>query len=253
MAEGSSAEPATLAVVVPTLDEADTLPRLFASLGWPPAPGSRAPGPSVPECVIVVDGGSADGTLSVARAHGALALEARRGRGRQLAAGARAAQADLLVFLHADASVAPGALASVRATFRSPDLVAAGMRQSIEARGLLYRAIERAANLRVHLGRVYGDSGLCVRRSAYEAAGGFRDLPLFEDLDLARRLRRLGRVELVQGAELRVCARRWREEGVLQRTVKNWLLTAGFCLGVDPARLERHYRPRRSGLEEEGA
>ena len=127
------------------------------------------------------------------------------------------------------------------------------MRQRIEASGLLYRGIERAANLRVHLGRVYGDSGLCVRRSAYEAAGGFRDLPLFEDLDLARRLRRLGRVELVEGAELRVCARRWREEGVLQRTVKNWLLTAGFCLGVDPARLERHYRPRRSGLEEEGA
>ena len=253
MAEGSSAERRTLAVVVPTLDEAQALPHLLASLSFAPGAGPPRGDPGAPELVVVADGGSRDATRDVARAHGALVVETSRGRGRQLAAGARAAQADLLVFLHADASVAPGALASVRAAFRSPDLVAAGMRQRIEARGLLYRAIERAANLRVHLGRVYGDSGLCVRRSAYEAAGGFRDLPLFEDLDLARRLRRLGRVELVQGAELRVCARRWREEGVLQRTVKNWLLTAGFCLGVDPARLERHYRPRRSGLEEEGA
>ena len=135
---------------------------------------------------------------------------------------------------------------------RAPDDVVAGVGR-IDARGAVYRAIERAANLRTSLGRVYGDSGLCVRRSAYEAAGGFAALPLFEDLDLARRLRRLGRVGLVEGAELEVSARRWREEGVGRRTVKNWLLTAGFWLGVDPARLVRHYRARREGWEQERA
>ena len=127
------------------------------------------------------------------------------------------------------------------------------MRQRIEARGLLYRAIERAADRRVRRGCVFGDSGLAVRRTAYDAAGGFADLPLFEDVDLSRRLRRLGRVALVEEALVMVSARRWRAEGVALRTLKNRLLLAGFRLGVDPARLERHYRPRRESLEQERA
>jgi rSAM/selenodomain-associated transferase 2 len=254
VAEGSSAERRTLAVVIPTLDEAGSLPRLFASLGWSSGAGAPPDGdPDAPDAVVVADGGSRDATVAVARAHGAQVLAARRGRGSQLAAGARLAPAELLLFLHADARVLPGSLARLRAAFDAPDLVAAGMRQRIDARALIYRAIERAADLRTSLGRVYGDSGLAVRRSAYEAAGGFADLPLFEDLDLARRLRPLGRVALVEGAVVEVSARRWREEGVARRTLMNWLLTAGFWLGVDPARLERHYRPRRKGWEQERA
>lgn len=201
----------------------------------------------------MVDGGSADGTPDVAERHGARVLRTARGRGLQLAAGARVAEsAELLLFLHADTHVAPGSIGAVRRAFRRPDLVATGMVQRIEAEERIYRWIEGAANRRVSLGWIYGDSGLAVRRSAYEEVGGFREEPLFEDLDLSRRLRRRGPVALVEGARLYVSARRWREEGAVRRSVRNWLLTAAWGLGVAPARLERFYRPRTGGARAPG-
>jgi rSAM/selenodomain-associated transferase 2 len=196
--------------------------------------------------IVVVDGGSRDATCALAAAHGARVLATDAGRGRQLALGARHADADLLLFLHADARVGPGALAAVRAAFADPRVVATGMRQRIDAAGWFYRAVERAADLRVRRGWVYGDSGLAVQREAYDAAGGFADLPLFEDVDLSRRLRRLGRIALVRDAELLVSARRWREEGRVTRTLGNWWLTAAWLLGVPPERLAPFYHVRRT-------
>ncbi len=242
---------APLSVVVPTLDEEDHLQGLFASLGWAPAQAARASW--APEEVIVVDGGSRDATGAIARAHGARLCSAARGRGTQLAAGAALARGELLLFLHADMRLAPGSLERLRTAFDDPALVAAGMRQRIEAPGAFYRCVERAANLRVRLGRIYGDSALAVRRSAYEKAGGFRDQPLFEDVDLAGRLRPLGRLALLAETEVRISARRWQAEGPLKRTLKNWILTAGYGLGVDPARLARYYRPQSENPEEEHA
>jgi rSAM/selenodomain-associated transferase 2 len=223
----------SLAVVVPTLNEREALPALVASLG---AEGG-------PDELVVVDGGSDDGTQELARALGASVLASPCGRGAQLARGARAARSELLLFLHADMRVAPGALAAVRAAFRDPGVVASGLCQRVAAPGAFSRLVERAADARVRLGRVYGDSGLAVRRSAYDAVGGFReDLPLFEDLELSRRLRRAGRIVLVD-ATLEVSGRRWRSEGALRCTLRNWALTAAWSLGVDPARLVRYYPP----------
>jgi rSAM/selenodomain-associated transferase 2 len=226
-------------VVVPTLDEAATLPRLVASLEEA-GPGER------PEELLVVDGGSRDGTPELARALGARVLSAPQGRGSQLARGAAEARGELLFFLHADACLMPAALRAVRASFDDPATIAVGLRQRIDHPGRIYRWIERAADRRVRAGWVYGDSGLCVRRSAYEAAGGFRDQPLFEDLDLTRRLRALGAVRLVPEAEIVVSARRWEREGVVRRTLKNWCLTAAWAAGVAPARLARYYPPEGS-------
>jgi rSAM/selenodomain-associated transferase 2 len=232
----TTADRATLAVIVPTLDEAGNLPRLFASLA----------GADAPEQLIVVDGGSTDGTPEVASAGGATVLSAPRGRGAQLQAGGRAATADLLLFLHADTHVGPGALAALRAAFADPRVIATGMRQRIAADGRFYRLVAGAADRRVRRGRVYGDSGLCVRRADYEAVGGFRPLPIFEDLDLSKRLRARGRIALVAGAELTISPRRWKGEGALRRTLWNWILTFAWKAGVDPARLVRHYPAHRA-------
>lgn len=228
----------SLAVVVPTWNEEACLARLLESLEAP-----SGVEPAVPDEVVVADGGSTDATLRVARERGARVVRVARGRGGQLAAGARAARAEVLWFLHADVVVEPGAVAALRAAFREPDVFACGVRQRIEASQPVYRLIERVADLRVSLGRVYGDSGLAVRRGAYEAVGGFRDLPLFEDLDLSRRLRRRGRIRLVRDAVTRVSPRRWQAEGPLRRTVRNWALTLAWTLGVDPVRLARYYPP----------
>ncbi len=229
-------------MVVPTWNEERHLPRLLASLGLG-ADGARAGADRAPDEVVVADGGSDDATAALARACGARVVTSALGRGTQLAAGARAARGELLWFLHADMRVRPGSLEALLGAFEDARLVACGVHQTIDARGLVYRSLERVADLRVRLGRVYGDSALAVRRAEYEAAGGFRAVPLFEDLDLARRLRRRGRVRLVAGAAVHVSARRWRAEGVLRRTLANQVLTAAWALGVAPERLARYYRP----------
>jgi GT2 family glycosyltransferase len=145
-----------------------------------------------------------------------------------------------------------GGPAALRRAFAEPALLAVGMRQRIDHPRGIYRWIEGAANARVRRGIVYGDSGLCVRRAAYAEVGGFRDLPLFEDLDLARRLRRAGAVRLVPEAELTISARRWEREGVLRRTFLNWGLTVAYLCGVAPARLVRYYPSGRGAARAAG-
>ncbi len=234
-----------LAVVIPTLDEAAHLPRLFTALL-----GAEVRGGDRPDDVVVVDGGSCDGTAALAREEGARVCEAPRGRGSQLSVGAQRAEGELLLFLHADTVPAPGALSAMREGLADGKTVAAGMRQVVEAPGRLYRWIERAADRRVRRGLVYGDSALGVRRDAYEAVGGFRaDLALFEDLDLSRRLRRLGEVRLLEGAQVSISARRWEAEGVVRRTLWNQVLKGAWSLGVDPRFLVRYYRPRSAYAE----
>lgn len=226
---------AELSIVVPTWNEASNLPALAASLA---AQGGAFEW-------IVSDGESSDGTPELAERLGARVVRGLRGRGGQLARGAAAAHGTRLLFLHADARLAPGALAALAEVFADPRVIATGMRQVIEHEARFYRWIERAADRRVTLGWVYGDSGLCVRRSSYEQVGGFRDLPVFEDLDLSARLRRAGAIRLARAAEVRCSARRWEREGRLRRTVKNWGLTLLWAAGVDPERLARYYAPYR--------
>jgi len=232
--ERSSPLPAPrFSVVVPTWNEAQNLPVLLDSLALQ----------RVSHEVVVADGGSQDGGAELAEARGARVVRTSRGRGVQLACGARAARGELLVFLHADAQVAPGTLAALERAFEDPRVIATGMRQRIAHSARFYRWIERAANRRVRLGWVYGDSGLAVRRTAYEAVGGFRELVLFEDVDLASRLRRTGKIALVLEAEVTCSPRRWEREGRLRCTLRNWFLTVLWASGVDPARLARLYPP----------
>jgi len=196
--------------------------------------------------VLVTDGGSDDGTGRLAQAAagaGVRLVSGPAGRGAQLARGAELADGDLLLFLHADCIPAPGALAHLRAAFEDPALCAAAMSQRITAPGRFFRWVERAADARSRRGRVMGDSGLIVRREAYRAVGGFRALPLFEDLDLSRRLRGQGPMTLVQNAVLEISPRRWQREGPLRCTLRNWMLRILYTLGVDPERLRRMYPP----------
>lgn len=223
----------SLGVVVPTLDEARCLPVLLESLARDPA--------EAPEELIVVDGGSRDQTRALAAAGGARVLQSAPGRGRQLALGGVEARSEVLLFLHADSRLEPGALAAIRTAFRSPGVVFAGLRQRIDAAARAYRWIEAAANQRVRRGMVYGDSGLCVRREPYLDLGGFRALELFEDLELSQRLRNQHPWAWIEAAELVISARRWEREGILRRSLKNQLLTLAWRLGVDPARLVRYY------------
>jgi rSAM/selenodomain-associated transferase 2 len=194
-----------------------------------------------PQEVMVADGGSADGTAQLAARCGAEVVPGPRGRARQQNAGARRAQGEWLLFLHADTWLEPTAAAQVQAAMADPACQAALFRQRIEAAGALYRWIERGNALRAQaLGLAYGDQGLLVRRGLFEELGGFAEVPLMEDVELAGRLRRRTRLRLLPGP-LHVSARRWQRHGALRQTARNWALLAAYFAGASPTRLARWY------------
>ncbi|MFO0984538.1 MAG: TIGR04283 family arsenosugar biosynthesis glycosyltransferase [Planctomycetota bacterium] len=190
--------------------------------------------------IIVVDGGSQDATVAIAREH-ARVIVSGRGRGRQMNAGAQVARGCYLVFVHADCVLARDALAEVKRTLAQGGVVAGCFRQRIAGTHSLYRLIERCADWRAARWQIcYGDSGLFLERLQFERVGGFPDVALFEDLGIARRLRRAGRIALA-AAVIEVSPRRWEAHGVVRTTVFNWLLTLAFLSGVPEETLSRLY------------
>jgi rSAM/selenodomain-associated transferase 2 len=228
--------PAGVAVVIPTLDEAA---QIVTCLEWLARLGAAE--------VVVADGGSRDGTPSLAAATGLCrVIETARNRGLQQNAGARATTAELLLFLHADCRPAPGAIEAIRATaFRAPRAPGGCLRMRVDDPDPRYRWIDAAADVRAAvLNLPYGDQAIWVRRRAWEAVGGFPEVPLMDDLCFALRLRRLGRL-IVAPAEVRVSPRRWKARGLARQTLRNWTLTALAALGAPPAALARLYPPVR--------
>lgn len=241
---GLSSPAPRLSVVIPAVNEADALPRLLDDL-------AGLAGDDVE--VLVVDGGSRDATARVAVERGARVLTGARGRGPQLRAGAAAARAPLLCFLHADARLDRDALAVLAGLARAPRgparAAAWAFRLRIDAPGFSYRLIEWGANQRAaRFGLPYGDQGLVVTRAAYDAAGGYPAVPLMEDVALVRALGRAlgrrGRVRLL-AASVRVSARRWAHDGVWRRSAGNLLLLARYLAGTPPERLAAAYERRR--------
>ncbi len=221
-----------LSVVVPVLDEAERIGRQLAELGATVG---------IDE-VVVVDGGSRDGTPDVVRrAPGVRLITAPRGRGTQLNAGARAARGDVLLFLHADVTLPADAATCVRDALADPAVVAGAfrVRTVADAPGWLGPLL-RFADLRSRVTRLpYGDQAVFVRRDAFERVGGFPDQPLMEDVELARRLRRVGTIRTVPGV-VRVSGRRFLANPI-RALVAMRVFPLLYRLGVSPARLARIY------------
>jgi cellulose synthase/poly-beta-1,6-N-acetylglucosamine synthase-like glycosyltransferase len=165
------------------------------------------------------------------------------GRGGQLRVGAAAAAGEWLLVLHADARVTPEALDEVVDAVSSPAVECACWPLAIEGKGVWFRAIEWSAALRWRVfGLAYGDQGLLVRRSLYDAAGGYPEVEIMEDVILIRRLRRLARVVRFR-TPLVADQRRWMREGPLRASLRNIFLLALFLAGASPNRLARWYAP----------
>jgi rSAM/selenodomain-associated transferase 2 len=230
----ASASP-ILSIVVPTLQEQETLPALLGDL-------ARL---SVLHEVIVADGGSTDRTAEIALAAGARLVQSPRGRGRQLAAGARAARGSVFCFLHADVRLPADALALLDRLAVSPPTGAAAFRLCIDAPGLVFRILELGTNLRSRIARLpFGDQGLVLTRALYDRVGGYPDQSLMEDVAIVRAIGRIAPVRLLP-ARVHVSARRWRADGVVRRTLRNWGLLASYLAGAAPERLARRYSAER--------
>ncbi len=222
-----------LSIVIPTLNAAATL---GATLGALPTGLD----------VIIVDGGSRDATVEIARAAGASVLAAPCGRGVQLGHGAGHASAPWLLFLHADTVLETGWHEAARRFIAAPanKAKAACFRFALDDSSPAARRVERWVAWRTRaLGLPYGDQGLLLSRAFYDSLGGYRAIPLMEDVDLVRRIgrRRLVRLEAVA----RTSAARYQRDGYAARMLRNIFCLVLYFLGVPPALITRFYEGHR--------
>ena len=221
-----------VSVVVPVLNEAATLPALLARL---------AELRGDPE-VVVVDGGSLDAGPEIVAGHplGARLVRSQPGRARQCNLGAAEATGDVVLFLHADTILPPNAVLDVARGCRDPAVVGGNFVLRFDGSDRFSRVMTRWYAIQRRAGVFYGDSAIWVRRDAFERMGGFARLPIMEDYELVRRLRKLGRTTCLPGPAL-TSARRWRALG-WRRTLTAWLVIRWlFIAGVPAERLVRLY------------
>lgn len=174
-------------------------------------------------------------------------VPAPRGRARQMNAGAAIARGRWLLFLHADSALPAGWPDVIAQADEHADIVGGAFRLALDSPDWRARVIETGARLRVALvGLPYGDQALFVRRRIFSAIGGYRDLPLMEDVDLVRRLKAAGRLWLSRSAVL-TSARRWEQDGWVRRSARNAALATRFLMGASPARLAQRYFGRKAG------
>jgi len=222
--------PAAVTVVIPTRNEAERVAEAVAS--------SFAAGASE---VIVSDGGSDDDTLRIAAAAGARTLTGEPMRARQLNYGAELAHGDAIIFLHADTTLPAGACDAVARSLAS-GIDFGGFRLAFREPSLRLRFAAAMINLRTQLTREpWGDQAQFIRRDLFLTLGRYREIPIMEDYDLARRMKKHGRTALLP-LTVTTSGRRFLTKGLIATAAINWTIITRYHLGADPAELARLYR-----------
>jgi rSAM/selenodomain-associated transferase 2 len=190
--------------------------------------------------LLLVDGGSSDGTVAIAQRYGRV-LTAPRGRATQMNAGAAAANGDVLIFLHADTQLPDDAFLAIEKALASPKVVGGAFRVCFNCDQWPYRLVAFMTNLRSRVRTLFtGDQAYFMRRTSFQAVGGYPDQPLMEDLEIIARLRKIGKVVLLP-QYVRTSARRHEKIGLLRSVLFMWYLRTLYRFGVSPAQLRRMY------------
>jgi rSAM/selenodomain-associated transferase 2 len=194
------------------------------------------------EELIVVDGGSSDKTLSIAQKFTDRVYITKRGRGHQMNFGAGKADGEVLLFLHADCILPTEAFGIIRKVLKDKRISAGAFDLSIDHPKLLFRIMEFGANLRSRVTSIpYGDQGLFMKREVFEQLGGFPDISLMEDIEISRKLKKIGIISFVR-PPIKTSPRRWLQEGPLFTTLRDWTIAVSFrFLKVSPDRLIKYY------------
>lgn len=221
-----------ISIIIPVINEAKVLRNSLSRINL-----------TSDEELIVVDGGSTDETLSIAKEFTDKVFSAQTGRASVMNYGAGKAEGEILLFLHADCVLPDQAFKIIRETLNERGIVAGGFYITIDQPGPSFRLIEYMANVRASLmSLVYGDQGMFLRKEAFDRVGGFTDMPLMEDIEISRKLSRLGSIAFVK-TPVSVSARRWLVEGPVYTTLRDWSIAFSYSfLGISPEKLIRHYK-----------
>ena len=195
---------------------------------------------------IVVDGSPDGGTIKAVTRQGVQYVKSPQGRANQMNAGAAMATGEILIFLHADASLPRQALELIDQIMTPHTMIGGAFDLRIDTERLILKIIARIASLRSRLTRIpYGDQAIFIRRDYFNQMGGYPGMPLMEDVALMRRIKGAGgRIGFIPEPVI-TSARRWEEEGILYTTLRNWLLLSAYTLGVAPDKLAKYYKAAR--------
>ena len=226
-----------ISIVIPVLNEAPTISQVI----------SIAQTATNVE-IIVADGGSSDRTPEIAKSLGVRVVFTTPGRATQMNAGAAAATGDILLFLHADTHLPEGFDTCVRQALAKPGTVGGAFELKIDAPLPSLRLVEKGVKCRSHfLQMPYGDQAIFLKTATFNQIGGFPNLPVMEDFEFVRRLKKQGHIEILPQPVL-TSARRWQQLGVLKTTAINQIVIIAYFLGVSPDRLAIWYKDKRKIL-----
>lgn len=191
--------------------------------------------------LIVADGGSHDNTIEEAKSY-AKTIRAPRGRGAQMNAGVKISAGDVLWFLHADCRPHLESIRTIEKTLSDLEIVGGAFDYSLDGSQLYYRIVEFFSNRKNHLLRLfYGDMGIFVRRNIFFSMGGYAEIPLMEDMDFCKRLKKKGKIVILP-QRIMTSTRRWTEEGAFKNVVRNWVLQIAWTCGASPETLSKFYQ-----------
>lgn len=223
-----------VSVIIPVFHEASIINKLIGHI--------RAVASGCPIEILVVDGDPSGGTIGAIQDVAVKTAISKKGRGNQLNHGASLANGDILLFLHADTRLPLGAFDQIKAVLKTRKMTAGAFRLSIDSHRPVFRIIEKGVFFRSHyLGLPYGDQGFFIGRQDFQALGGFRDIPVMEDVEIVQRFKKhQGRIVILDSSVMS-SARRWEKEGISYCTLRNWFLIVLFFLGVPPEKLQKLY------------
>lgn len=223
-----------ISIIIPVWNEASIINQTINHIFTLPYNG---------ECeVIVVDGSPYGETINTIQTETVKKVIAEKGRPKQMNKGASYAEGEILLFLHADTLLPKGALQSISSIMEKEDVVGGAFDLGIQSERPVFRLIETAASLRSRITRIpYGDQAIFIQRDYFYGMGGFKEIPLMEDVEFMRRIKRAGDKICIVPARVKTSPRRWEKEGVLYCTVRNWTLITLYFLGLPPDKLTKFY------------
>jgi len=202
--------------------------------------------------IIVVDGAREKDTLGAIHGNHVIKISCEKGRARQMNAGASTARGEILIFLHADTELPVQALKKIQSLMEQRRYVGGAFDLGIKSNKFIFKVIGNLASWRSRLNRIpFGDQAIFIRREYFDRIGGYKEIPIMEDAELMRRIRKSGDKIWIFNDRVLTSPRRWEKEGVVYCTLRNWTLQVLYRLGVSPHKLAFFYRSSYRGGEVE--